>query len=233
MKKIGLVGGMSWVSTVDYYRLINQGVNDRIGGLNFAECIIYSLNFGDIQIVNWNNSFELLYRACLSLKNSGAECIVLCANTAHQFIEQLEAKIELPFINIVSETARIIEGKRLTKVGLLGTKYTMEMDFFKDGLMQKGIECIIPKSESTREFIQLTLRDELGKGICKSKTKEAYLSIINELMKDGAQGIVLGCTELPLIVSQQDVSVPLIDTLTLHCEAIIKFALIHRPAQIL
>lgn len=216
---------MSWVSTVDYYRLINQGVNARIGGLNFAECIIYSLNFGDIQIVNWNNSFELLYKACLSLKNSGADCIVLCANTAHQFIDQLEARIELPFINIVSETARVIERKQLTKVGLLGTKYTMEMDFFKDGLMQKGIECIIPKSENTREFIQQTLRDELGKGIYKSKTKDAYLSIINELLENGAQGIILGCTELPLIIKQQDVSAPLIDTLELHCEAIVKFAI--------
>ncbi len=225
MKKIGLVGGMSWVSTVDYYRLINQGVNARIGGLNFAECIIYSLNFGDIQIVNWNNSFELLYKACLSLKNSGAECIVLCANTAHQFIDQLEARIELPFINIVSETARVIQRKQLTKVGLLGTKYTMEMDFFKDGLMQKGIECIIPKRENIREFIQRTLRDELGKGIYKSKTKDAYLSIINELLKSGAQGIILGCTELPLIIKQQDVSAPLIDTLELHCEAIVKFAI--------
>lgn len=235
MKKIGLVGGISWVSTIDYYRLINEGINEKLGGLNFAECIIYSLNFGDIQAVQWNNSFDLVYKACKSLKDGGADGIVLCANTAHQFIQRLEEKIGLPFINIVSETAQAINSQKLKKVGLLGTKLTMEMDFFKNGLIEKGIVPIIPKSEETRDFIQFTLKEELGRGVFKPETKRAYLAIIDELVAHGAEGIILGCTEIPLIIAQHDVPAPVFDTLKIHSEAAVKFALSsnHKPSSIL
>lgn len=225
MKKIGLVGGISWLSTIDYYRLINEGVNEKLGGLNFAECIIYSLNFGDIQVAQWQNSFELLYKACKNLKVCGAETIVLCASTAHQFVHQLEERIDLPFINIVSETAQKIEQQGLTKVGLLGTKFTMEMEFFKKGLIEKGIMPIIPEREKTRDFIQHTLKEELGRGVFKPETKKAYLTVMDELIEKGAEGIILGCTEIPLIISQQDVPVPVFDTLKIHSEAAVKFAL--------
>jgi aspartate racemase len=225
MKKLGLVGGISWVSTMDYYKFINEGINEKLGGLNFAELLIYSLNFGDVQEKGWDNSFDLLLNACKSLKKSGVEGIVLCANTAHLFAEELEAKIGLPIIHIVSATANEINKKCLKKVGLLGTKFTMEMDFFKNGLMAKGIEPMIPESQETRDFIQKTLKEELGRGIIKAETKSVYLSIIDELIKNGAEGIVLACTEIPMIISQEDVSVPVFDTTKIHSMAAVEFAL--------
>jgi aspartate racemase len=225
MKKLGLVGGISWVSTMDYYKFINEGINEKLVGLNFAELLIYSLNFGDVQEKGWDNSFDLLLNACESLKKSGVEGIVLCANTAHLFAEELEAKIELPIIHIVSETADEINKKGLKKVGLMGTKFTMEMDFFKDGLSAKGIESIIPKNQETRDFIQKTLKEELGRGIVKAETKSAYLSIIDDLIINGAEGIVLACTEIPMLISQEDVSIPVFDTTKIHSSAAVEFAL--------
>src|SRR5438270_7368332 len=132
MKKIGLVGGISWVSTMDYYELINKGVNLKLGGLNFAECIIYSINFGEIQAKSWDNSFDLLLNACESLKKSGVDSIALCANTAHLFADRLQETVKLPIINIIDETAKLISSKGLKKIGLLGTKFTMEMDFYRN-----------------------------------------------------------------------------------------------------
>jgi aspartate racemase len=225
MKKLGLVGGISWVSTMDYYKFINEGINEKLGGLNFAELLIYSLNFGDVQEKGWDNSFDLLLNACESLKKSGVEGIVLCANTAHLFAEELEAKIGLPVIHIVSATADEINKKGLKKVGVLGTKFTMEMDFFKSGLMANEIEPLIPENQNTRDFIQKTLKEELGRGIVKDETKSAYLSIIDELIKNGAEGIVLACTEIPMIISQKDVSIPIFDTTKIHSIAAVEFAL--------
>ncbi len=225
MKKLGLVGGISWVSTIDYYRYINEGVNEKSGGLNYAECIIYSLNFGDVQAKGWDNSFDLLLKACESLKRSGAEAIVLCANTAHQFAEKLKNEIDLPIIHIVTATADAINKQGLKKVGLLGTKFTMEMEFFRKELTERGIAPLIPELQETRNFIQHTLRDELGKGVIKEETKKAYISIINELIKNGAEGIISGCTEIPLLINQEDVSVPLFDTTKIHSQAAVAFAL--------
>jgi aspartate racemase len=225
MTKIGLVGGISWVSTMDYYKFINEGINVKLGGLNFAECIIYSLNFGDVQAKGWDNSFDLLLNACESLKRSGAEAIVLCANTAHQFADKLKTTIDLPIINIVTATADAINKQGLKKVALLGTKFTMEMDFFKKGLKEKGIEALIPELEETRDFIQHTIKEELGRGIVREETKKAYISIINELIANGAEGIVLGCTEIPMMISQKDVSIPVFDTTKIHSMAAVEFAL--------
>ena len=154
MKKIGLVGGISWVSTMDYYRFINDGVNDILGGLNFAECIIYSLNFGDIQSKGWENSYGLLLSACESLKNAGVESIVLCANTAHLFADQLQDTIQLPIIHIGEETAKAVHKKGYKKVGLLATKFTMEMNFYRDRLEKYGLEVLIPEKQETRDYIQ-------------------------------------------------------------------------------
>lgn len=225
MKKIGLVGGISWVSTIDYYRYINEGINKKLGGLNFAECIIYSLNFGDIQAATWNNSFVLLRNACLNLKHSGAEAIVLCANTAHLEAEKLQDEIKLPIIQIVSATASAVNKQGLKKIGLLGTKFTMEMEFYKRGLRENGLKTLIPEKIETRDFIQQTLKEELGRGVVKQKTREAYHSIINELIKNGAEGIVLACTELPMIIQPEDVSVPVFDTTKIHAQAAVDFAL--------
>lgn len=225
MKKIGLVGGISWVSTIDYYKLINEGIHEKMGGLNFAECIIYSLNFGDIQAKGWPHSFELLLNACESLKKSGVEAIVLCANTAHLEAERLQAAIQLPIIHIITATANAIHQTGIKKVGLLGTKFTMEMDFYKAGLQKEGIEPLIPASQETRDYIQQTLKEELGAGIIKEATKKAYIAIIHELIERGAEGIVLGCTEIPLIITQEDVRVPVFDTTKIHSQAAVEFAL--------
>jgi aspartate racemase len=225
MIKIGLVGGISWVSTIDYYKFVNEGINKQLGGLNFAECIIYSLNFGDVQAKGWDNSFDLLLNACESLKRSGAEAIVLCANTAHQFAEELKNKIDLPIIHIVTATADAINKQGLKKVALLGTKFTMEMGFFKKGLKENGIEALIPELQETRDFIQYTLKEELGRGIINEETKKAYIAIINELIANGAEGIILGCTEIPMMISREDVSLPVFDTTKIHSMAAVEFAL--------
>jgi aspartate racemase len=229
MKKLGLVGGMSWVSTVDYYRFINESVNARLGGLNYAECIIYSVNFNAFVSNNtagkWDDTFRILLDACQNLEKAGAEAIVLCANTAHAVADRLEAEISLPIIHIVSETAAVIKEAGLRKVGLLGTKFTMEMDFYKDRLKALSIEPMIPATQEKRDFIQNTLRDELGKGIIREETKKGYLAIIDELIGQGAEGIILGCTEIPMIISQDDVPVPVFDTTRIHADAAVAFAL--------
>ncbi|MFZ0597940.1 MAG: amino acid racemase, partial [Flavobacterium sp.] len=202
MKKIGLVGGISWVSTIDYYKLINEGVNKKLGGLQFAECLIYSLNFGDIQEKTWTNSYELLLNACLSLKKSGVDAIVLCANTAHMYADEIEKAIGLPLIHIGTETAKAIIKEKITTIGLLGTSFSMEMDFYKDRLKSFGLNVLIPEKQETRDYIQYVLKEELGKGIINLESKQNYIKIANELIEKGAEGIILGCTEIPLLIDQ-------------------------------
>jgi aspartate racemase len=223
MKKIGLVGGISWVSTMDYYKFINEGVNSKLGGLNFAECIIYSLNFGDIQAKSWDNSFELLLNACESLKKSGVDSIVLCANTAHLFADKLQEAIQLPIIHIGAETAKAVNKDGLKKVGLLGTKFTMEMDFYRNKLEEYGLEVLMPEKEETRDYIQHTVKEELGIGFINPKTKANYISIVKELVDRGAECIILGCTEIPMLISQDDFAIPIFDTTKIHSQAIVEY----------
>jgi aspartate racemase len=225
MNKIGLVGGISWTSTMDYYKLINEGVNAKLGGLNFAECVIYSLNFEDIQKNGWVNSFELLLGACEHLKKSGVDAIALCANTAHLFADQLQEKVNLPFIHIIVETALTINKAGYKKVGLLGTKFTMEMDFYRNKLETYGLEVLIPKEQETRDYIQHTVKEELGRGLVNPLTKENYIAIINELIADGAECIILGCTEIPMLIGQEDFDIPVFDTTRIHSEAIVEYVL--------
>ena len=228
MQTLGLIGGVSWVSTADYYKLINQGINDKLGGLNFSQCVIYSFNYADIKRNNdnndWETTFQMVEKACHHLKSCGATGIVFCANTMHFIAERVEKEIGLPVIHIATATATEIEKVGLKKVGLLGTKFTMELDFFKSKLRDKGIEAIIPE-ENDREFVHQTIFDELGKGVVTEQTKLRYLSIIEDLIKKGAKGIILGCTEIPLVIQQSDVSVPIFDTLLLHSKAAVDFSL--------
>lgn len=223
MKKIGLVGGISWVSTMDYYKFINEGVNSKLGRLNFAECIIYSLNFGDIQAKGWNYSFELLLNACESLKRSGVDSIVLCANTAHLFAEKLQEAIKLPIIHIGTETAKAVNKQGFKKAGLLGTKFTMEMDFYRNKLEEYGLEVLIPEKQETRNYIQHTVKEELGIGFINPETKANYISIVKELVDRGAECIILGCTEIPLLISQDDFTIPIFDTTKIHSQAIVEY----------
>lgn len=229
MKKIGLVGGISWTSTVDYYRYLNEGVNEKLGGLNFAECMIYSVNFDDFQRFNaaydWDATFELLVNAAEDLKKAGAEAIVLCANTAHIVADRIAERVNLPLIDITTAVAEAIHQQGLKKVGLLGTTYTMELDFYKDKLIASGIEPIIPESQEDRDYIEDTLRNELGRGFLNPETKKQYLAIIQQLIDRGAEGIILGCTEIPLLIHQEDIAVPAFDTTKIHAEAALAFAL--------
>ncbi|WP_281225450.1 aspartate/glutamate racemase family protein [Flavobacterium aquiphilum] len=228
MRTIGLIGGISWVSTVDYYKLINQGINDKLGGLNYSQCLIYSFNYADIKKNNdtndWETTFKMVAKACNDLKSCGATGIVLCANTMHFIADRLEKEIGLPIIHIATATAVEIEKNGLKKIGLLGTKFTMELDFFKSKLSDKGIEAIIPNDED-REFVHTTIFEELGKGIVTNETQKRYLKIIDKLIENGAEGIILGCTEIPLVIQQSDVKVPTFDTALLHSKAAIEFQL--------
>lgn len=228
MQTLGLIGGISWVSTADYYRHINEGINEKLGGLNFAQCVIYSFNYADIKRNNdandWESTFQMISKAGKHLKSCGVTGIVLCANTMHHIADRVEKEVDLPIIHIAIATADEIVKQGLQKVGLLGTKFTMELDFFTSKLLDKGIETVIP-DEADRTFVHQTIFDELGKGIITAATKERYLHIIDELIKKCAEGIILGCTEIPLLIQQADVDVPVFDTALLHSKAAIAFAL--------
>lgn len=228
MRKLGLVGGTSWVSTIDYYRFINEGINAQLGGLNFANCLIYSFNYADIAkntaAGNWDIILDMFTEACTSLQQAGAEAIVLCANTPHKIAGELAQRISLPIIHIAVETAKAIQQKGLKTVALLGTKFTMEFDFFKDELAEYGIKVLIP-DEADREYIHSSIHDELAKGIITTENKTAYLRIIDKLIAQGAEGVILGCTEIPLLIKQEDVSVPAFDTTMIHSQAAVAFAL--------
>ena len=221
MKKIGLVGGISWISTMDYYKYINEGVNARMGGLNFAQCIIFSLNFGDIQAKGWNDAFDLLLDACESLKRGGADSIVLCANTAHLYADRLQEAMKLPIIHIAVETAKAINKQSFKKAGLLGTKFTMEQDFYRRKLEEDGLEVLIPEKQETRDYIQYTVKEELGTGFINPDTKANYISIVKALVSKGAECIILGCTEIPLLLSHDDFTIPVFDTTKIHSRAIV------------
>lgn len=227
MKKLGLVGGTSWVSTIDYYRLINEKVNQHLGEMNYAECIIYSLNYEEVKNNNERRDFDanlqLVGGACRHLELAGADALVLCANTTHMFAHQLVGFTRLPVIHIAEATADAILKQGLQKVALLGTRMTMELDFFKAILAAKNIEMMIP-GDAEREIIHRSIFDELGKGLMLPATRENYLQIIRSLILGGAEGIIFGCTEIPMLIKPEDVAVPVFDTLAIHAEAAARFA---------
>lgn len=225
MKKIGLIGGISWTSTLDYYKFLNQGINLKLGGLNSAECIIYSLNFSDVQNKGWTNSFDLIFGACKNLISNNVDAIVLCANTAHLFADEIQSKIDIPIIHIGEATAIEIKKEKLSKVGLLGTKFTMEMDFYRNKLKEYNIETIIPSEKKDVEEIQDIIKNELGKGFVSKESKKKFIGYANGLIERGAEGIILGCTEIPMLIGQEDFKLPVFDTTKIHVESIIKFAL--------
>ncbi len=227
MKTIGLVGGTGWVSTIEYYRIINEEVNCRLGGMQFARCILYSVNYGDIatfnKIKDYDSVGSLIAEAAAKVEKAGADCIVLCANTLYRFTEIVEQKTSVPIIHIADAAGKEINKKGFAKIGLLGTKQTMELDFYKKKLATMGIESRIP-GEPDRDFIQQTIEKELIKNIISEESKSRFKSIIRGLSANGAQAIVLGCTEIPLLIKQTDIDIPLIDTLDIHAKAAVDFA---------
>jgi len=228
MKTIGLIGGTGWVSTLEYYRLINEETNKVLGGHNAARCILYSFNYADINECNLREDhagvYKLVLDAAIKLKKASADCIVLCANTLHQYVERLNEEVKLPIIHIADATAVEIRKQELSTIGLLGTKFTMEMDFYTKRLSDAGIESLVPEKPE-RLFIHNSIMTELLKEEFKPETKKKFLDIINDLETKGAQGIVLGCTEIPLLIKQQDTFLPVFNTLKIHAKAAVNFAL--------
>lgn len=228
MKTIGLIGGTGWVSTLEYYRIINEETNRLLGGHNAARCILYSLNYADIHECNLREDHEGVYKfildAALKLKRASADFIILCANTMHQYVDRLIDEVKLPVVHIAEATASEIEKKKLTTIGLLGTKFTMEMDFYTKKLKEAGINSLVPEKEE-RLFIHSTIMNELLKEIFKPETKQKFLNIISDLKQKGAQGIVLGCTEIPLLIKQTDTHLPVFNTLEIHAKATVDFAI--------
>lgn len=228
MKIIGLVGGTGWISTVEYYRIINEETNRRLGGMDFARCVLYSVNFGDIQRFNEKHEtegiFSLLLSAAKKLETVGVDCILLCANTMHMYADRVEKEISVPLIHIVKATATQIRKKNINTVGLLGTRPTMELDFYMKKLAEDGITTIVPDKDE-RVFIQRTIDTELLKGVFPSESKKRFLKIIQKLRSQGAEGVVLGCTEIPLLIKQEDVDFPLFNTTVIHSVAAVDFAL--------
>lgn len=226
MKMIGLIGGISWISTIEYYKLLNEMVNDRLGGGEYARCIIHSLNYADVKRNNESDSpqsnFDMVQEACLNMKAGGAEALVLCANTMHIIAEDLEASVGLPVIHIAKATAEAIVRSNVKKVGLLGTRFTMELDFFKDKLTDRNIECLVP-DEDERAFIHYTIAEELGNNIFKPSTRERYKAIIEKLADRGCEGVILGCTEIPLLIKPEDCSILTFDTTAIHTAAAADF----------
>ncbi len=228
MKTIGLVGGISWLSTLDYYRLLNEMINKKLGGAEAGKIIIYSVNFGEIKMLteegSWDKIAEIICNAAKKLESAGAGCILIGANTMHKIAGEVQEVVSVPIIHVAEEVAKEINKKKLTTVALLGTKYTMQMDFYKHKLSNQGIVTIIPNQEEI-EFINTAIYNEMGKGIFLPETKEKTLAIINRLTGQGAQGIILGCTELPILIKQEDCAVPVFDTTLIHASAAVEFAL--------
>lgn len=226
---MGLIGGMSWENTIDYYRIINEMVKIELGEWYSAEILLYSVNFEEVLQLqnqnNWNELVKLMIIICKKLELAGSKAIVICSNTMHKIATEIEAEISIPLINVVDETAKAIKSMNIKTVGLLGTKFTMEGDFYTEKLNEKyEINTLIP-DKSEREYIHQAIYQEFAKGKFLESTKEKFLTIIENLIKKGVEGIILGCTELPMLINSQDVSVPLYDTLKIHLRAAVDFLL--------
>ncbi|WP_205407993.1 aspartate/glutamate racemase family protein [Leptotrichia massiliensis] len=221
MKTIGLIGGMSWESTVTYYKIINETVKEKLGGLHSAKCILYSVDFQEIEECqsngNWEKSGEILGEAAYNLEKAGADFIVICTNTMHKVVNQIKEKISIPILHIAEMTAEKILEKGLKNIALLGTKYTMEQDFYKSKLIEKGINVIIPDKNDI-EIINEVIYDELCLGTINSDSKKKFLEIVDKLRSKGAEGIILGCTEIGLLIKNEDTDIPLFDTAIIHAE---------------
>ncbi|MHC9387947.1 aspartate/glutamate racemase family protein [Clostridioides difficile] len=219
MKTIGLIGGMSWESTITYYQVINTVIKERLGGLHSSKCILYSVDFQEIEECqssgNWEKSAKILADAAIKLQGAGADFIVICTNTMHKVSDKIQESIHIPLLHIADVTATVLREKEIKKVALLGTKYTMEQDFYKNIIINNGIEVLIPNEED-RIIVNDTIFNELCLGIVSESSKKAFLSIIDKLSKQGAEGVILGCTEIGLLIKQNDTSIPLFDTTVIH-----------------
>lgn len=228
MKTIGLIGGMSWESTIPYYRLINEGVKRHVGGLHSARLVLYSVDFAEIERLqhagDWEAAGAVLVKAAQSLEAAGADCVVICTNTMHKVAPAVEAAVRIPLLHIADATALAIKAAGIHTVGLLGTRFTMEQDFYVGRLTQRhGLSVLIPEAEE-RETVHRVIYEELCLGQINPISRGAYRAAMAHLVQRGAQAIILGCTEISLLVGADDASVPLFDTTAIHAQAAVEFA---------
>ena len=221
MKTIGLIGGMSWESTVTYYQVINETVKKKLGGLHSAKILLYSVDFAEIEEYQsqgeWEKSAEVLASAAQNLEKAGADFIVICTNTMHKVAPDIQKKISIPIVHIAEATASVLQSRGIRKVALLGTKYTMTQDFYKNKLTDAGIEVVIPDDDGVK-IVNDVIYNELCLGILKDDSKAKFIDIISDLQKRGAEGVILGCTEIGLLIGQADVSLPVFDTTLIHAQ---------------
>ena len=228
MKTIGLIGGMSWESTVPYYQIINTRVKEKLGGLHSAKCVLYSVDFQEIEACQasgqWEKSGRILAGAAQALQAAGADFLVICTNTMHKVARQVEEAVSIPLVHIARVTAEALKARQVRRVALLGTRYTMEQDFYKAILVEEGIQVMIPE-EDDRAEINRVIFEELGLGEILPQSKAKFLSVVETLARQGAEGVILGCTEIGLLIQQEDTPVPLFDTTRLHALAAADLAL--------
>lgn len=219
MKTIGLIGGMSWESTVTYYQIVNEVVKEKLGGLHSAKVLLYSVNFAEIEAYQangqWDESAEVLAQAAENLEKAGADFVLICTNTMHKVAPQVQSRIHIPLVHIAEATADALKENHISKVGLLGTKYTMTQEFYKNKLIEAGIDVVIPEGDDIN-VVNDIIYNELCLGNVKAASKKEYLRIIENLKQRGAQGVILGCTEIGLLIQQQDTELPVFDTTQIH-----------------
>jgi aspartate racemase len=229
MKTIGLLGGMSWESSLEYYRVINETVKERLGSHHSAQCVLYSVDFAAIEVLQrqgrWQEATQHLIGVAQSVEKAGADFVVLCTNTMHKLADDIQANIDIPFLHIADATAQRIQAAGLKTVGLLGTRFTMEEDFYKGRLSQKyGLSVLIP-ADTEREIVHRVIYDELVLGDIRPESRAHYVRIMERLVQAGAEGIILGCTEIGLLVHDEDSTAPLFDTARIHAVAAVEYAL--------
>lgn len=229
MKTIGLIGGMSWESSMEYYRIINETTRAKLGGLHSAKSIMVSVDFAEIEILQhqgkWTEAAHILIESAKRLENGGADFIVLCTNTMHKVADDIQGNVNIPLLHIADATAQLVKQAGIQKIGLLGTRFTMEQEFYKGRLSQKyGLSVNVPNAQQ-REIVHRVIYDELVLGKIEQNSKEQYLDIIGQMINQGAEGVILGCTEIGLLIHEQDSQVPLFDTTRIHAEAAVEYSL--------
>jgi aspartate racemase len=229
VKTIGLIGGMSWESSCEYYRIINETTNAKLGGLHSAKTIMVSVDFADMEILQhqgrWGEAAQMLIDAAKILENGGADFIVICTNTMHKAAEDVQANVKIPLLHIADATAQLVKDAGIHKIGLLGTRFTMEEEFYKGRLSRKyGLDVIIPNARD-REIVHRVIYDELVVGKIQQHSKEQFIGIIEKMINQDAEGVILGCTEIDLLIHRQDCRVPIFDTTRIHAEAAVEYAL--------
>lgn len=229
MKTIGLIGGMSWESSLEYYRIINEEVKKRLGGFHSAQCLMYSVDFSEIEVLQHRGEWEklawILSQVAVRLEAGGADFLVLCTNTMHKVAPQIEAAVNIPLLHIADPTAERIKARGYRKIGLLGTRFTMEEDFYRGRLEKKhGLEVLVPEP-AEREMVHHVIYYELCDGRLQEESRRKFAAVIEKLAAAGAQGVILGCTEIGLLVKEKDSLLPLFDTTIIHAEAAVEYAL--------